>query len=394
MKTRNRRSKAPVATQAAECLETRKMLTADITAEVVNGQLNIVEEGLQDADADVQVRFFDYAGGVQVIGSNGTTINGAPSAFFMINYRASPQQQADAFNSISIDLGSGDDLLQIDSYDGTKMILSRLNIDVGSDSASGSDDDVVVVSDVDTPNLTVLTAGVHSDVDTVEIRDSFAHELLTVMTGDMDDVVTISEVEAGQVFVDTDGGLSPRDSGNDDVFITGLTARGSVTINGGSGDPTADDDQDSVNIRNLEALDNLFIDLGNDDLDNITGVNLKVENDLTIEGGEGVDVIDLEGLSVGRNAFINTYGGNDWIRISEARIGNWLIAETGDLEDTVILDSLWAYGINVFTGDHDDVVDVNDVGATYGAIRGNDGNNTLIRRGRVVWLRQGGFKGF
>ena len=105
MTSRRRKSQSLTAAQPAECLEVRQMLTARITAEIVGDQLNIIEEGAQIADAEVDVMYVRGLNGVVVQGLNGTTINGRVSEFFELR----------GGDSINVDLGSGNDTFTMHS---------------------------------------------------------------------------------------------------------------------------------------------------------------------------------------------------------------------------------------------------------------------------------------
>ncbi|MEZ6124023.1 MAG: hypothetical protein R3C49_12735 [Planctomycetaceae bacterium] len=381
MTSRRRKSKSLTAAQPAECLEVRQMLTAQITAELVGDQLNIVEEGAQVADAEVEVVYMRSMGGVSLRGLNGTTINGQASEFFAVDFN----------DSISIDLGSGDDSLKMSSYDGTDLVLRRLNIDMGSDVLGGNDNDVVEVQDINAATVNILTAGVGEDVDSVTLNLVQARELLAIGTGNMDDVVTINDSEAGEAVINTDGGLSRSDSGNDEVYISGLNVRGDVTIN--TAGANAATDHDAIDIEDMTVLDSMFVEMGNGNNDIMRANRLTVEEDLMFEGGEQADLMVLRATEIGHNLIANTYGGRDTLLIRDTRIGNWMVMETGDDIDFVELDRVLAFGIQIRLGEGDDTMIVDNSAASYGSIDGGAGRNTL-NLGKMRWLRQGGFRNF
>ena len=381
MNTRRRKLQSLAAAQPAECLEVRKMLTAEITAEMVGDQLNIVEEGAQVADANVEIMYIRGMGGVLVQGLNGTTINGRATDFFEINFN----------DSINVDLGSGNDSLKMRSYDGTDLVLSRLNIDMGSDVFGGNDNDVVDLQDLNAATVNILTAGVNDDVDRVTLNLVQAREQLTVNTGHMDDVVTINDSEAGEMVINTDGGLSRGDSGNDDVIINRMLVRGDASINTAGSNPDAD--MDSVVIEDMSVVDSLFVKMGDGNNNIMTANRLTIEEDLLFEGGEQQDVLVLRETEVGRNLIAGTGGGRDTMLVRETRVGNSLVLETGDDIDYVELDQVFAFNLNIRLGQGDDNMTVENTGATYGSINGGTGRNTL-NLGKMRWYRQGGFSNF
>lgn len=374
--------------QAVECLETRQLLTGNVTTEIINGAFYVAEEAGRDEDNKVEIKYFGPGQpggqGLLVNGLDGTLIDGQSSRFYSL-------QEFQSVDRMFVDLGSGDDDLNLSSYaNGLQLALSAIEVDLGSDGPTGSDNDSVTIERVTANFLSVETAGVHSDLDRVEISQVNVHEQMSVTTGDMADVVTIEDSDVGELTVDTDGGLSDRDSGADEVTLREVRASGDIRISVEGDD--ADDDRDTVNLSALQTDQGLSVLLGGD-ANLLVAAEIDVEGRLSIIGGDQQERLRLSGVQVGDRTDIQTFGGADDVRIQQSRMDHWLVMKTGDGEDVVVLDRLRAWGLAVDTGENNDEVWVGNTAAYYGTIDGGDGAN-ILSGGRLIWLFRGGVRNF
>lgn len=129
-KNRSRSNNVP-----AEVLEDRKLLTGNVTAQLVGGQLSIQTDATYGVDEDVDL--VSVGDNLQVRGLAGTTItvvdedgNAQPPA-------ASASFSLDDINRLYVRLGAGNDAVSLRRGSQARLVISDIEFDLG---AAGGDD--------------------------------------------------------------------------------------------------------------------------------------------------------------------------------------------------------------------------------------------------------------
>ena len=298
------RRRAKTKTVDAEQLEVRQLLTGDVTAVLQNNILTINEAPGHVGEAS-SIQISQLANGKIRVAAYGfntpvSKVNGNPSADFT--------PAAGTPLSVVTNLGGGNDRLVI--ANNTKLNAATLN--VGS---TGNDIDVVDIKGLTTKGSLTINTG--ADVDTVNmdnfhIGDGIGTDDLTINTGKGRDTLNIgtlnnwSEVK-GSFKAYT---YEAADRETDVVNVNLLTVTKNIELYTGNGEDTVNmlattagldikittgDDLDKVTIRETQALDEFFVDLGagDDSLD----LNFVRANWFKALGGAGVDRLSIQNPS-------------------------------------------------------------------------------------------------
>ena len=381
MKSRRRKSKTQPTPQAAECLESRQLLTGNLEVELVGGQLNIQEPQERPDRSEVEIQ--NTGNNLLLVwGKNGTTINGRDYQYFSTS----------DVDRIFADLGSGNDTLRVNTDPNSRpLLIDSLTIDMGSDGPQGSDEDVVEINNVLAGELSIATEGLHADDDYVKLTRVNIFEDLTITTGDEDDRVEIDEESrVGDLTIDTDASHNPLDSGNDVVILDGLVASGDILVRTTGDNP--DVDNDFVQIDNLTSEANLEVELG-PGLDQLYASGINLAGDMDVDGGIGNEFIDADDLTIGGNLFMRTSFGDDHVELENAKVDGWLMIETGHDEDTVEVRRSSGWLVYIHTGERDDDVTLDRVFAYYLNVDGGDGDDDLTVN-RAIGAKRSSIRSF
>lgn len=252
-----------------ESLERRNPLAGNITAAVVGGSLLL--EGDSSSNA-VQVRQVSEAS--WEVRGLGTQINGSNNTFVANNVVA----------GIEADLNRGDDFIKV--FNGTLVTdllietnqgadsvqLINLNITGGADITTGDGNDAVLISDVEAGGQVV------------EEQPVGIAFYLNTNTGA--DVVSVDRLLANsaEFFLG---------SGNDVLAMTRSAFASDVRISASTG-------TDTVSLNDIEAIDDIWVHMGDGDSDALAVANSTATNGI-FRGGSG----DNDTLSTANNDFEN-----------------------------------------------------------------------------------------
>ena len=295
------------------------MLAGNVQAWVEDGDLLIRGDKL---DNEIAITSGANAEVYAILGLNGTTINGG-----VINGVA-PVTIGNITGNLDIDLGQGDDLLEI----GVAMPPSG---DQGSESAT---------------NIS------YTDVDFVEVPGS-----LLIRTGRGHDEIALFVDVGHDAYIET--GV-----GDDSFFIDNSNIGGSLLVKTGSGD-----DNSVVATTSAESAC-LSTGRGHD---NVLFLGAAIEFGLTVNTGAGDDLLVVgssdgsqgdEDSSVGGDLAINTGSGNDHVELTGTfdalSVGQKLAVNTGAGQDSVFVSHVSVETEACFdfgAGDDDAIIDHLDV---------------------------------
>jgi hypothetical protein len=238
MKTRNETRKLTF-----EQCEKREVMAGNVQAGIWGGELVI-----QGDNNSNQVEVSEYMNGFyEVKGSNGTTINGGTAAYLynptdkvnaylyggddLLVFGNKPNRQT-AMAGVYVDMGSGADQL---GFWGTSVGFNNSTVVMGADWENDADTFDMgknVFAGPNSPqatfwgNLNVRTGGGN---DQVIFRDSsYIYSNLSINTGNGNDQVRVDRLNVRDFFADLG-------SGDDQINVGGLTARGNINIDAGIG---------------------------------------------------------------------------------------------------------------------------------------------------------------
>lgn len=264
---------------AVIAMESRTLLAGNVTAEVVDGVLNI--QGDDDAN-EIQVR--ETVDGVIVLGLNGTTINGESDPFIAF------ESDLEAHGSINIELNAGDDNVQVEGFDLHGSLIVR----------GGRGDDRLGITAMTIDQRVTFIGGAGDDILYAE-GSEFTH--LGAWMGEGDDLVALVDSEItgsllmtarrGDDRLSLDNTIVERrmtalmNRGNDDVLLTNGTETRHVFIWGGWGDDVVQV-EDSSTSRSFVARmwygDDAIAFVGEVDVENRLVVRGRGRNDSFEEG--------------------------------------------------------------------------------------------------------------
>jgi hypothetical protein len=237
MNTRNNTRKL-----AFEQVENREMMAGNVQAAIYGGELVIVGDNQSN-----QIEVTEIGNNVvQIKATDGTTVNGTNVAYFF-----------NPSDNINVYMNGGNDRLILESTAGRTTTFNKAYIDMGS----GQDYLCVWGTAINGPATLITGADWENESDTIDMgkhpfnptfHSANFWSSLDIKTGGGDDFVTMREnVNVyGNLSIRTGDGndqlrmdkvLAYKDffadlgKGDDQMNAWGLTARGSVNINAGSG---------------------------------------------------------------------------------------------------------------------------------------------------------------
>jgi hypothetical protein len=351
-----------------ESLENRRMLT--VTVKAANNDIFISGDGANNGIAvfqDGARRLFIYGDTATAIAGDGTV------AGVIADTNAGGGREFDPgqFANIFINMGSGNDLVQIAGLQSTDV--GQLDIKTGD--ASGGDN---------------VSIGQSTFAGSPDIFFGFnaVAKGVSITSGNGNDVISVNALTAPNLSID---GATLPDVVNiattDNVLINGNV---SVDLNDGGG--TVNVGQNSHTLV-VDGSMNVRGGSGNDflTLDGLTAGN--VSGDLNLQTGAGNDQV-----TVGSNSAVSVSHGSLNIDVGDSTTSNTVtiganstVAVTGNtaisagsgntLDNTINVDNLTTAGLSINTGGNGDTVDIAQVHSD--TIHGNlsiaagDGANTL-----------------
>lgn len=339
-----------------ETLEQRHLLAGDVAIDVVRGDL--VVEG-DDLDNHIQITEGANPGTFLITGLNSTMLifdGGTPTTSVTVEVR----------DGARIDLGAGNNTLEfnVPELDGGLSIVAGEGNDTitigpaagGSGGTNGENGALAMTVD---GSLRIRTDGGNDviNVDDVSVRGS-----LDINAGDGDDTANLGSLTATPEALNAGaagnargllgglfGGLFGGIFGNDSDLEGRVRVRGGVTANMGDG-------TDTVNMHQLSAR--FFGTLSGGAGDDTFDVQQSHLLGLSVNGGDGED----DFTAVGLDLHFLTFNGGD------------------DNDNAAITDSAFAL-LTVSMGDGDDVLAATDVEARFALLSGGDGEDTFNQAG-------------
>ncbi len=317
-----RKSSATRETLRFESLENRSLMAADVTAEFINGTLNIKETLLHGAANEVAISKLAN-GDVRVSASPklGGHVNGRDYVDFHF---------AKTTPNLKVNLGDGNDRLQISG----NLIFKQVDIAMG------------------------VSKSITGDKDVVEIKGITTRDQLNITTGTDDDIVKLTESLVGDGFVSSATGLADQLSivtgkGSDQITIGDLThymtVKGSMVIdtttgrvNGLPNETELGNDRVSVSLVDVVNEIDLSLGGGNDQLDMLA---VSSGNYLNLSAGAGVDSAALRDVSARWGIFARMGDGDDTLNLNHVVSGADMKLDGGLGHDTLI-ESLDSHGLN------------------------------------------------
>jgi hypothetical protein len=285
---------------------------SDVTALAEGSLLTVAGDSAANNVAIIETS----AGDVVVVGLSGTTVNGRRAAVF----------RAPAFSAAEVRLEDGDDLLV---FAGLRLSNDFfVNLGAGADqlfsgrapSSIGNNFTVEGESGFDVVRLSGTTVAQDLDISggigplTVDLLAVEAGNNLTVIGDLLDDSVTIEASSAGgAISVETKEGADTvaiagataftvsvtTDAGVDVVSLSDVSAGEDISVSAG---PAAD----SVDLVEVAAGKNLTVltDVGDD---TVVATAASAVSDAVFDGGDGVDVLDDNGITGGEKKEIKGF---------------------------------------------------------------------------------------
>jgi hypothetical protein len=257
------------------------MLAGNVTAQLLGTTLLIRGDNLANG---IALFAGATAGTLEVVGSpaggSNTTINGIAAdpgtglSSFAVTGRVT---------NILIDAGKGDDAISLVGLAGAPLNLTTQTVTI----LGGAGDDTVTVNDVNARNVTIDTGSGGPAGENVIIGSSTFTSGVTILTGNADDIVSVS----GSTFnIDL---VIVTNRGTDSIAIGEAAApvsiRGSLIVTGGA-------DLDVITVASTGVGRDMVLNAG-DGGSAITVNTVTVGGVATILGGNGADTINLSGLS-------------------------------------------------------------------------------------------------
>lgn len=258
---------------SAECLETRQMAAADVTAAMINGSLYINEVANVQNGFDQAVMISSLNNGkVRVSGltsqnstdTRATRINGASSADFMVT------------GSIYVNFKDGGDVVKLNN-----LKASNVEISTGGVTWQWPDSDLVEVTGGNIRSLVVNT-GIGND--TIKVRDTL-----------------IGFGQSGASYLIANSG-----DGADTIEASGLQSLGPVSLQTGN-------DADVLRMNNSTIHNGLKVDLGSGD--DRFAINNSVGRTVEIKAGAGRDVGSLDTFYSTYNFSLDMGDGDDTLTV-------------------------------------------------------------------------------
>jgi hypothetical protein len=176
-------------------------------------------------------------------------------------------------------------------------------------------------------------------------------------------------------------------TGNNKLYIQGITVLGDATLETGSGNdtlsirgdfgaPSASGDSDSdLTINTGDGNDGVFLD------------TTSVGHDLDIDTGSSnsADEVGLYLTNVVGKTNIETHRGADRVHLTGGYFNDDLEIDTGDQNDIVSIDAISADEIFVQLGSGNDELSFLDVYADSATLNGQGNSDRLIRKTQGLW---------
>jgi hypothetical protein len=326
-------------------LEAKQLMAGDVLASVdAAGNLNVLEAASDVNEAQTIEIIQTEAGYTKVTGTDGTLVNGYEYQLFQVRPTA----------AINVALGGGNDMVAVRGVQ-----MGSLNLDLGRQSYTGQDRDIVEVSSTNLTGelrINTLSRGAgEADQDGVSLTDVAANGGISVSTGFSSDAIEMTRVVSGTerssatLSISADDLQSDRGAGNDTVILRNVDSFGLAAIY--TGRPGLGIDTDAVNIQSMTVRGSLITSMG-DGENRFTANNLNVERDLSYFGDQGVDHIDIAFARIGGDLSISTGASNDEVTISDSRVGRVAEISTGDGADSVDMRRNVMMAIDIALGDN------------------------------------------
>lgn len=328
-----------------ESLEKKIPLAGDVTATLVGGDL-ILAGDIDDNSVQV-VRDGSLAmpgvGDVSVNGLAGTTVNGMASDSFTVtgdvifDFTAGGNNNATVGESIfanpdalelpgnvSVEGGAGDEFLNVQNsiINGS----ASLSDSIGGSGANVSVTDSLVTGDVSNSNI--------SDYSDIALQTATVNGNVTLTANGTDLLQTILDFRSSSIGVDV------RVDSNADLVGTrfrGISVGDDVIHISGDGNDFVDFGANLSGVGNTIGDDLRLLTGGGNDEVFLAGFN--VGDDLVFNGGEGDDTFSTDLLdnpnTVGDDVYLSGKAGNDIFFLAETEIGDKLRISGNDGDDFV-----------------------------------------------------------
>ncbi|MCA9098517.1 MAG: hypothetical protein KDA36_09030 [Planctomycetaceae bacterium] len=384
------------AVPACEYLETRTLLTGNLTANLAGSTLKITGDG-----GNHEIRIVGSAEGeLTLTGINNTSINSVNNG----------SENFSNVKNISIDFGGGHCAVTFLTTDITgKLIVKaeggndKILFGEGNDghnsfgkffSLLGSGNNEVSVNDdtLSIPGTVKIVNG--NGNNTVDLDPDVLLELgkTTVIGGSGSDFLDLGDAQVHTKSINVQSG-----DGANSFFLDGnVTVNGKITFTGGDSFDLFDPGNGGGSL--LTVTKAVKVDLGNG-FNNVEIGQQVVEfkSSVTITGGDARDVFDIDsdGIIFDKAFTLKLGAGNDEVDIDNALFRSAVSIDTGDGEDLVRIESQSSnFIVTKFTvpakislGNDDDEIDIgfntDDFVITLASltIDGGAGTNTLIDSG-------------
>lgn len=380
---------------ACESLESRTLLTGNVTAQLAGSTLKITGDG-----GSHQIRIVGSAEGeLTLIGVSNTSINTVNNG----------SENFSKVKNISIDFGNGNCTLTFITTD----ITGKLNVKGGGGSNKvnfgennnghnsfgkffaqlGVGNNEINVNDArfSVPGTVKIVGGNGSNRTDLDPTVSLELGKVTIIGG-----VGSDFIDLGDTLVTTKSLNVQMGDGDNDFYLDGnVTVNGKITVTGGEGsDDFQPGDGGGTGLTVTKAIK---LDLGNGtNVVHIAQTNANFQGALSFTGGSGKDTFKIDSADSVFNGAVSlrTGGGNDEVVLSNVQFNAPLTIDSGDGADLVKLEgfsdgwaSQFAAPVKINLGNDNDEIkiglDADDfiqVLASF-TVDGGAGTNTLTDSG-------------
>lgn len=390
-------SRRPWALPACESLETRTLLTGNLTAKLAGSTLKITGDG-----GNHEIRIVGSAEGeLTLTGVNNTAINTVNNA----------SENFSNVKNISIDFGGGHctvtfitteitGKLTVKAEGGNdKILFGEFNDGQNSfgkfTSLLGSGNNSVNVDgddELSIPGTVKIVNGNGNNSVDLDPQELLELGKTTIIGGTGSDFVDL-----GDTVVNAKSIKVQSSSGDNDFFLDGnVTVNGKITVTGGDGSDNFEPGDGGG--ESLTVTKAIKVDLGDGtNIVEIEQTNATLQGALSIIGGNGKDTFDIDSEDITFNGPVSlqTGGGDDTILITNAQFNAAFTLDTGDGEDSVQIEfndndgfaTQFAAPVKINLGNDDDEIklglDADDFIQTLASfsIDGGAGTNTLTDSG-------------
>ena len=315
---------------APEALENRIVMAGDVAGVVNNDNLKLTGDDLGNEILVQQVNATQF----RVTGLNGTTINGQAVQDFNFNG-----------NSLDIRLNGGNDLLEIDDFNGADLNVDKLSIDLGEGNDIADLDDFNV-NGTNTTNIK-LGAGNQNERDVLILQDANFGGNSKIQTGGGDDGVVLDDTNiAGNLEIDTAAG--------DDI----------------------------VEISDLKA-ENLKVKLGDGTIDRLDVFRCEFANKMSVDGGNGDDAVHMDKVKAVEFTVDFRQGSSD-LQVEDTDVSGRLQAKGGDGNNAVGMNDVTAIEARLDYGKGKTNIDVLGIGTPTFSIKTGKLNDVVSVKNSVI----------